>query len=289
MLTHYSMFVCSPTSCPGVVNVDIDQNHQLWRSLPGSTINEVWTCQLNPVQREEANVCFNFTASAQEGLGSGLTPGWGAVPEHTHSRTNLRKCQEEVWNPQRCLKGGRVSLLENLFSDIFLSHRVASGQSEREWRGVMCMVRLLPADGWWTKVRLAAGCSCELMPSHVAQVWGCNVWAVNDIPKGLSESIFSSSKTKEGKAENTPATHFSLVASDAGPFKIHGNIVIPMQTFLNSPCSPVAWYKICTCGVSGEIFTFYYIRLIMKSTNKQISLVVLLYALIMSLFFCYWV
>lgn len=76
------MFVCSPTSCLGVVNIDIDQNHQLWWSPPGSTINEVWTCQLNPGQREEDNVCINITASSQRGLGSGLTPGLTALPDH---------------------------------------------------------------------------------------------------------------------------------------------------------------------------------------------------------------
>lgn len=45
------MFVCSLTSCLTVVNIDIDQNHLLWWSSPGSTTSEVWTCQLNPGQR----------------------------------------------------------------------------------------------------------------------------------------------------------------------------------------------------------------------------------------------
>lgn len=76
------MFVCSPTSCPGVDNVDIDQNHQLWRSPPGSNFTEVWTCQLNPGQMDEANVCFNI-AKPQGGLGSGVTPGSAELPHHT--------------------------------------------------------------------------------------------------------------------------------------------------------------------------------------------------------------
>lgn len=86
------MFVCSPTSCLGVVNVDIDQNHQLWWSPPGSAINEVRACQLNPGQREEANVCFDITASSQRGLGSGLTPGLTALPDHI-----LRDGPEEMY------------------------------------------------------------------------------------------------------------------------------------------------------------------------------------------------
>ncbi|KAG8000229.1 hypothetical protein GBF38_002434 [Nibea albiflora] len=47
-----------------------------------NSINEVRTCQLNPGQIEEANVCFNVTASSQRGLGSGLTPGLTALPDH---------------------------------------------------------------------------------------------------------------------------------------------------------------------------------------------------------------
>lgn len=109
------MFVCSPTSCLGVVNVDIDQNHQLWRSLPGSTINEVQTCQLNPGQREEANVCFNISASSQRGLDIGLTPGLTALPDHTLWKQSWGNAMKRFCNPQRNIKGDRLSLLKTFF------------------------------------------------------------------------------------------------------------------------------------------------------------------------------
>lgn len=109
------MFVCSLTSCLGVVNVDIDQNHQLWWSPPGSSINEVRTCQLNPGQIEEANVCFNVTASSQRGLGSGLTPGLTALPDHIlKDRPKVYVYVLKMW----------VSLLKT-FSDMLLTGQLA--------------------------------------------------------------------------------------------------------------------------------------------------------------------
>lgn len=54
------------------------------------------TCQLNPGQREEANVCFNITASSQRGLGSGLTPGLTALPDHTLTDKREVYCDEKV-------------------------------------------------------------------------------------------------------------------------------------------------------------------------------------------------
>lgn len=80
------MFVCPPTSCLGVVSVDIDQNHQLWWSPPGSAVNGVPACQLNPGQRQEADISLNAAASSHGGSGGGLTPGLTAPPSRKATR-----------------------------------------------------------------------------------------------------------------------------------------------------------------------------------------------------------
>lgn len=160
------MFVCSPTSCLGVVNVDIDQNHQLWWSPPGSTINEVSTCQLNLGQREEeGNVCINMSASSQRGLGSGLTPGLTALPDH-------KATKRQTWLyllAKRTLKSDWVSLF---FSDFLFSGQLA-GECRNIWTEwervqVSSVANRLMTD----KVRLAVRWKCGLMPSHVPRVRG---------------------------------------------------------------------------------------------------------------------
>lgn len=143
------MFVCSPTSCLGVVNVDIDQNHQLWWSPPGSSITQVRACQLNPGQREEAKFCFNTTASSREGLGSGLTPGLTALPDHI-----VTEKPEEIW---RKVLRDPWKWIELLCQRPFLIHfywviwQVEVKQHldrVRELRGVIYMLLLLLTDSW---------------------------------------------------------------------------------------------------------------------------------------------
>jgi len=136
------MFVCSATSCLGVVNIDIDQNHQQRWSRPGSAINEVRTCQLNPGQREEANVCFSIAASSQRGLGSGLTPGLTALPDHMRTWGSVIKM---VWNPPRSLKRWLSFFVGDLCGYNFI-------RSAGRWKcdiwteGVIYTLLLLPTD-----------------------------------------------------------------------------------------------------------------------------------------------
>ena len=72
--------------------------------------------QLNPGQREEANVCFNITAKSQGRLGSGLTPGLTELPDHSRDRLE-KNARKEVLNLQRQFKVDCVSLPKT-FSDL---------------------------------------------------------------------------------------------------------------------------------------------------------------------------
>lgn len=152
------MFVCSPTSCLGVANVDIDQNHQLWWSPPGSTINEVSPCQLNWGQREEGNVCINMSASSQRGLCSGLTPGLTVLPDHKATESgDLSKLTDK-----RCL------------------------ENSQKWLSFFVLFRFsfLGSAGRWAKQHLdrVRQCTCDFccQQIHDRQGWtGCKMemWA----------------------------------------------------------------------------------------------------------------
>ncbi len=138
------MFVCSPTSCLGVVNVDIDQNHQLWWSPPGSAITEVWACQLNPGQREEANVCLNIAASYQEGLGSRLTPGLTALPNHI-----FRDRPEEILTSEKVDEFLCWRPFQTYFYQVIWHEEVKQHLDRmRERRGVTSVLLLLPTESW---------------------------------------------------------------------------------------------------------------------------------------------
>ena len=130
-------------------------------------------CQLNPGQREEANICFNITASSQRRLGSGLTPGLTTLPDHIF-RDKAEEMQRKglkVW------KAPGFFFAENLFSRSVKANSDLNRAREKEevWpaRRFCCQRQTGRSD--WLQAVDGGSCQAPYLESGVCVGGGHNV------------------------------------------------------------------------------------------------------------------